>query len=438
MSRADSIISRLPAFFRSEDRQNVLYQYLEVFGKQVDLAEEDLIRVMRSHWVNTANNEDSKGFDTSEKGDLDKIFSLYVEALGGTSLLKQAGRRSGTEGLEDDKIYRTRIKGLIRVLREGPSTGEGINAIVAANLGIVGDSEAAQAARKTIRVEDFLPEAYPPQVFAQDLFQPFLIRNPNYVDTVPEFRIDLDFNLPVPLANPTLVNLETGASSRYEGVLLPGQRISFLTDGKGLVDGAEVVLTAPTPSARPGYNRYRLEGGYGMPMGAFDQGKWDFVRFEEAQVAYPGRFDELDTKYDQSVFTEGAPVIDITVNILHLTPGTFMVRIPWDIPGYSEVLDNLSDKPREQIPFIVEKVKAAGTFAVITYEKHFKEEHEMRSAFTVQDHMPLEDQGMEELNFDVNSSTTPYPGGLQHELGDTLHLSGVFGYTQFDSLNTFA
>ena len=179
MARTDSILSRLPGFFRSGDRLNTLYRLAEVFGQQVDVAEEDLFKVMRSHWVKTADNEDSKGFDTSEKGDLDSIFALYVEALGGTSLLKQAGRREGAEGIEDDKAYRDRIRGLISVLRSGASTKEGIIAIVAANLGIVDESEQAEAARKTIRVEEYLPEPYPNQLFERALFEEILADNPN-------------------------------------------------------------------------------------------------------------------------------------------------------------------------------------------------------------------------------------------------------------------
>ena len=109
MSRVDTIISRLPGFYQSQDRQNVLYRWIETFGKELNAAEEDLIHVMRAHWVNWANNEDSKGFDTSDKGDLDSIFSLYVEALGGTSLLKQSKRTPGPAGKEEDQIYRERI-----------------------------------------------------------------------------------------------------------------------------------------------------------------------------------------------------------------------------------------------------------------------------------------------------------------------------------------
>ncbi|HRI59913.1 MAG TPA: hypothetical protein PK228_09320, partial [Saprospiraceae bacterium] len=140
MSGQKRIIKHFPHFFRTDDTENLFYRFVEVFGSMLDDAENDLVRVMRSHWVDTADNEGSKGLDTNQKGDLDKIFALYIEALGGTSLLRQIDRRDGPEGLEDDAVYRERMKSLILILKEGASTRNGIIAIIAANLGIHGDS----------------------------------------------------------------------------------------------------------------------------------------------------------------------------------------------------------------------------------------------------------------------------------------------------------
>lgn len=436
MARTDSIISRFPNFYQSGDRLNVLYRLVEVFGKQVDVAEEDLIRVMRSHWVNTANNEGSKGFNTSEKGDLDKIFAMYLEALGGTSLLKQVNRRSGAEGIEDDTIYRDRIKGLIHVLRNGASAKDGLISIVAANLGIVGDSKAAQDARAGIRIEEFLPEQAPLQAMGVALYEEFEVLNLNNVDIVPQVNALVIGNLPTPLVNPTLVNLDTGAYARYEGAMLEGQELIFLTDGTATLAGQPIPLVGSTPKIGPRSTRMRIEAGYGMPEGKFGIDKFDFSRFEVGEVTLAGRYDE--TRWNTSVFSDGSPVLDLRISTIRYTPGTFNVRIPWDIPGYSEVLETLRDKPREQIPFIVEKVKAAGTLAVITYEKTFTEEQEHSAELTVQDHMPLLEHGQGELSFSISSVAMPYAGALNHEQTATLTLSGVFDYTGFDSLNTFA
>ena len=414
----------------------MLYRLVSVFGAQADLAEEDLIQVMRSHWVNRANNEGSKGFDTAEKGDLDRIFALYVEALGGTSLLRQQGRREGPDGLIDDKLYRERIKGLIRVLRDGASTKAGIVAIVAANLGIVGDSDEAVAARQMIRVEEFLPQQAPTQTFQLALFQEFLVENPNYVQVTPQVGIRVKPGLPTGLVNPTLKNLQTGEFSRYNGTLQAGEELVFLTDGTALLDGLPVPLTGPSPQLNPGTSQLRIEAGMGMPAGRFDADRWDYARFDVAQVVVPGTFNQ--SYFDEAIFTDGSPIITVNIAMVSYTPGTFMVRIPWDIAGYTEQLDTLPDKPREQIRFIVNKVKAAGTFGVITYEKYFSEEHEHAAALTLADTMPMENHVHEELDFMVETVTTPYPGGLNHAMNDALVLNGMFDKTTFDSLNTFA
>lgn len=49
-----------------------------------------------------------------------------------------------------------------------------------------------------------------------------------------------------------------------------------------------------------------------------------------------------------------------------------------------------------------------------------------------------EDQGQDEVNFDIASVQMPYPGGIDHALDDRFIVSGVFDYTAFDSLNLFA
>ena len=62
---------------------------MDVFGEILDEVEQDLIRVLKSHFINTADNFGSLGFTATQKGDLDKIFALMLAELGGTSQLTQ-------------------------------------------------------------------------------------------------------------------------------------------------------------------------------------------------------------------------------------------------------------------------------------------------------------------------------------------------------------
>lgn len=85
--RTQSIISRFPRFYSPDDPESSFFQILEVFGTALNQAEEDLMRVLRSHFVGTAENVNSEGFTGKQKGDLDRIFAFYLEQLGGTSQL---------------------------------------------------------------------------------------------------------------------------------------------------------------------------------------------------------------------------------------------------------------------------------------------------------------------------------------------------------------
>ena len=256
------------------------------------------------------------------------------------------------------------------------------------------------------------------------------------MNVVPQVRILVRPGLPTPLVKPAVINLRTGEFARFEGTIQQGEELSFLTDGTAMLNGLPVPITGTTPPLLPGVNPMQIQGAYGMPAGRFDEDRYDFARYDLAQIALPGQFDA--TNFDEAVFSDGSPVVDVTVSMLRYTPGTFMVRIPWDIEGYTEQLDNSPDKPREKIGFIVNRVKAAGTFAAITYEKYFGELQEHNDALTIQDHMPVENQDMEELNFSASTIAQPYPGGLEHEMKDSLSLEGRFDYTTFDSLNTYA
>jgi hypothetical protein len=134
------------------------------------------------------------------------------------------------------------------------------------------------------------------------------------------------------------------------------------------------------------------------------------------------------------------PALDVHLSLTRLKPGFFTVYIPWDMPGFTDRFEELADHPRTQIGYIVNKVKAAGVDTAIVYEKRFSDMHEMADHFSAAAaRQPFaEDQEMDEVNFDIGSVQSPYPGGLDQGLDDRLIVSGVFDVTSFDSLNTFA
>ncbi len=437
-AKTTSIIRRLPHFY-TPDRDSVLFAFVNLFGQILEDAEIDLLRVMHAHWVDKANNEGSHGFDTTQKGDLDKIFTLYLEALGGTSQLKQVNRRPGNDGLVDDALYRARIKGLIRVLMRGASTLDGITAIVAANLGIVEvesatDYERAlvREARSKIRIVEFSPDASAGTNYSVTLYQPFTVINPNPTPTTPQIRINLRPNLPVLLVDLRVVNVTSGEAVTYPGVLDKSDVLALFADGSALLNGVATGIVGSVPAVPPGTSTWQLEAllqptpqSLPLPVGRFGEGTFD-----------PPASDQ----FDMPAWMFSGPAADVNVSLTRLTPGFFTVYIPWDIPGFTDKFDEFGDHPRNQIGYIVNKVKAAGVGTAIVYEKAFVEPHDMADHLNMHgEHQAFtEDLEMDEFNFDIGSIQSPYPGGIDQELADQFIASGVFDFTRFNSLNTFA
>jgi len=395
MSGQKRIASHFPHFFQSEDTSNLFYRFLEVFGGELDEAENRLIQVMRAHWVDTADNIGSRGFDTASKGDLDKIFALYIENLGGTSLLKQTNRREGEEGLLDDANYRERIKGIVQVLLGGASNRNGLREIIAANLGVYGDSPAAQTARELIEIIEYLPTEFT-SLYTVELFEEVVVVNPNPGPTSTSIKVTV-LKLPpgFNLLNVRVTDVTTGLTVELvenpNGPIPGGTTFEITTDGTAIQNGTTPISLSPAtflPVLPAGASVWRVEAVVGQ--------------------YYESTYDPGNHTFDTAVFGPDMPIFHLEFSFVKFQPATFMVRIPWDLPVYGPVLDALPEKPRYMIPFIVNKVKAAGVLGVVAYRKDFRESHtivdELRieeQDFSFQEQQPMQDQMLIGGVFDV-------------------------------------
>jgi len=237
-------------------------------------------------------------------------------------------------------------------------------------------------------------------------------------------------DLPLSLASLRVAQMPSGAAVTYDGELGPGDVLELLADGSALRNGVTVPIGGIIPPATSGISSWQVEalgvvGTRRLPIGRFDVSAFDALP--------PGH-------PDPAVWAFSGPALDLRLSLTMLMPGFFTVVIPWDIPGFTQGFDNLPDDPRRQIGYIVNKVKAAGVRAAIVYEKAFTETHEISDQWSGSGaRQPFsEDQELDELSFDLGSVQTPYPGGLDQGLEDHFTASGVFDFTTFDSLNTFA
>ncbi len=89
------MLERLSHFYHADQSAGTLAAVVDLFGRRLERAEIDLYRVLHAHHVETADNEGAQGYTAAPelRGDLDKIFAMYLEALGGTALLVKVNPR---------------------------------------------------------------------------------------------------------------------------------------------------------------------------------------------------------------------------------------------------------------------------------------------------------------------------------------------------------
>jgi hypothetical protein len=405
--RVHNIIGRMPHFYQSGEVNNHLFRMVNIFAQMVDKAEEDLLRVMRSHWADTANNENSKGLDATTKGDLDKILALFLQNLGGTSLLRQTNRPAvNSEEAEEeaeeeaikaakeaDRAYRDRMKGLIQVILGGPSTKSGLIEIVSANLGILGDDAAARYARQQIQIREFLPEILTEVHSNTELLQRIAVFNPNPDALFADVTVKI-LSIEFPLIRPKLVHAGTGGYWQYNGLIVGNEELIFSRNGSLFHKGESgtTVTGGNGLLLHPGLSEFYLDAGIGTALGKFDETLFDYSLFEETKAFPLGIFDQ--GHFDDAVFVPTIPVANITVRLEKLLPASFSVMVPWDSAGYTakymlkstllprlEAQNLLPGKTGERMEALLDK-ELDNTDALLTALSSL-DEHEMDMAIQI-------------------------------------------------------
>jgi hypothetical protein len=412
--------------------------------------------------------------------------------------------------------YRERLKGMIGVIEHGASTVEGITTIVAANLGITDDDPRARQARASIRMVEFWPQPVDLVPIMPDmdpalcidggllLGEVFELCNPNLVDSYAwgdqEIHIHIHPALSAPVSNLRLVQWASGIFWQYTGTLQPGDRLTLFRrkSDEVVTPGAPLSLVPVLPPGSLAPLRLPLSPQRTQIVWLngrqVDPSQWDGTipavppgrshwRFDQAatdrdldprrsrwsSVERPlARFAEAANPAAGGLFVVGEIAIAaLRVRLPRLTPGTFTVRIPWDIPGYTDRYAEFDDHPRHRIRYVVDKVKAAGVRAAIVYEKTFEAEtHEVvehalhaRATWThaithdLDEHLrprtatwnmaeahEQSDPGFtrlawhstEALLADDSLGWQVDTDRIEHEMTDTLAISGVFSHTRFE------
>ena len=358
--------------------------------------------------------------------------------------------------------YRERLKALIKVLRRGAATKEGIRDIVAANLGIFDDDPQAEAAKQKIIIEEYAAEpqnsqftwVYPSTKTTAELPEmtepPWSIHNPNPIETTPSyFRVrlkkvedsqeveDSQDKASLYLIQPCLTNQDTKQTIKIkysdeeqvdEVRLNEGDVLEFSSDGQILRNGFVIqgVYCQLFPLT-PGESQWSFDAETEEPPAIFNTGVFDLSIFDNSGDK------DSQTSINQPNATTFT--VEVESQIIKQTPGIFHVIVPWYIEGFTDKFTEATDHPRSQIDEIINRVKAAGVKAIVSYQQVFKEEQELNDKLKIEGDITWqEQQPQEDIDFDIFSQQNLT---IDQEMSDNLIFTGVFDYTEFDSENRF-
>jgi hypothetical protein len=238
--RADDIADRLPHFYMTWDSDAAISTVIRSVARVLDGTETDLIEVLRSHWV-----------DTAQVTDLDRL-----------GMMLSTRRKAG----EGDQEYRGRLKTAII----GYSGGGTQNSI-----------------RIMMRIALGLSEEYPIDIIENP---PAAMKKSWTVPANGEWTVDpvsiagsepqitLAVETPdVEINNPTITNIDTGESITFNGKMSKGDVLK-LSGGRATLNGVDWtgMLSSTAPIKLPrGKTRWKYSEAIGSNLGAFDMAYFD-------------------------------------------------------------------------------------------------------------------------------------------------------------------
>jgi hypothetical protein len=195
---SDRIINRLPQFYKSWDKESILFSFIDSFANELRKQKKDLVNIKRTHWIDTSYG---KNLDL-----LAKIYKLYR---------KQE---------ESDEDFRNRIK---RFLFEftGGGTKKSILAQTVAYLNLKEESEMPILIENPLRIKKVK----------------ITVQNGDRINIQSESIDDKDFFLELSLeeegfeiSDPSIYDQDNNSSIKFYGTLRSGEKLRISTEDKSL------------------------------------------------------------------------------------------------------------------------------------------------------------------------------------------------------------
>ena len=273
MERTQRIINRFPSFYKTWDRNSLIFRTVSALGKRLDEAQKEPAAILRAHWV-----------DTAFSGDIDKLGALYNIA-----------RKKG----ENDPEYRARLKRAIMEFKGGGT----ISAVLS-----------------SVKMALGLPMDYPLELIENPptgIHKEFEVRtgetwrlsSESVLDTSPSITISV-VTEGAKVTNPTLTNLDTEEVVTFKGVIRSVERLR-IENGRAFLNDLDVTEKLST-NIKPKLLRKGITWKYTEPL------EENIGVFNSAQ-------------FDHSVFAVGIPTVKIGFEWIAYQPATFEIRIPQDV-----------------------------------------------------------------------------------------------------------
>jgi hypothetical protein len=236
VERTKRIAERLPEFYRVWDTDSVIFKVVDAVGRSLTEAQKSAFRVMRTHWVDTANG-----------GDIDRLGAIF-------ELKRERG--------ETDADFRARIKSALLQFKGGGTRASVVN-LMADFLGAdPKELELTENTERTLSVERRVVGG-----------ESWMLGSMSVEDATPVIEMTLQGEGNVVL-NPAIRNLDSDQRVGLDGAFRVGQRL-VLTKDSATLDGVDVSpsvsRTASFPTLTPGGSHWVYEESISAKVGHLNE-----------------------------------------------------------------------------------------------------------------------------------------------------------------------
>jgi hypothetical protein len=328
---SDRIINRIPQFYKSWDKESILFSFIDSFAHELRKQKKDLVNIKRTHWI-----------DTSYGKNLDLLANIY-------KLYRKQE--------ESDEDFRNRIK---RFLFEftGGGTKKSILAQSVAYLNLKEESEMPILIENPLRIKKVK----------------MTVQNGDRISIQSESIDDEDFFLELSLEedgfeilDPAIYDQDNNSSIKFQGILKSGEKLRISTKEKSVSHinndlGIDKVNNDSSSSSSSSIFNNKSNNGNNNNNNIFIDDKMKVPRkkstwiFKENTTPKLGRFDEA--LFDENFYEVYVPKCSLNIEWKAEFLSSFELQIESESFERSGVsIENFSD--------LVNSIKAAGVKAFI-------------------------------------------------------------------------